>query len=178
MSACAILFAVAHWQGFHDYESGLRGYTWCVGSAVGLCDVVSERDPHVHITDKSEWTHTGLADGLLLKDGAYYVSVRAVNNVILGGSMVTMVSHSTPLIVDSSPPTIHHVAVLSFNTRTHWLVFFVNARYFINIGIKIGCAYGDVCVCIVCVCMLACFATCINIGKVSVELHYVCACVS
>ena len=50
---------VANWDGFHDNETGIFGYTWSIGHFP--CDdmIHEHHDPHAHLFDESEWTHTG-----------------------------------------------------------------------------------------------------------------------
>lgn len=118
----------AHWNGFSDAETGIWMYTWCVGSGIGLCDVVSRRNPHAHLLSPREWTNTALASNLQLADGTYYVTVQALNGAVYGGSLVTTVQHSTGLVVDTSPPAFHSVQFNAYVSNTQQLTFTVNAR--------------------------------------------------
>ncbi|XP_070573744.1 uncharacterized protein [Ptychodera flava] len=110
-------FVSANWDGFHDYETGIYGYTWTIGSEPCLDDIHPHKDPHAHLFDESEWTHIGLADSFEeeLADGKYHVSVRAINKVDFGGPMATTVCHSVPYTIDRSPPIVHEVTVLGYD---------------------------------------------------------------
>jgi hypothetical protein len=71
--------ASANWDGFHDDECGLSGYTWAVGSKMCDDDIVAFTDPHSAHPDPRDWTHTGFAKGLQLNEGAYFVTVQVRN---------------------------------------------------------------------------------------------------
>ncbi|XP_077996024.1 uncharacterized protein LOC144449371 [Glandiceps talaboti] len=106
------LLTTTNWDGFHDYETGLFGYTWTVGKEPCLDDIHPHKDPHSHLFDESEWTHIGLAYPLsvpFLPDGQYHVSVRALNKVKFGGPMATTVCHSTPYTIDNTAPLVNEV---------------------------------------------------------------------
>ena len=67
----------ANWDGLEDPQSGVLAYRWWVGSELGNDDVIPPTDPHMHlIGGQSAWTNTGLATGLDLADGIYYISVQ------------------------------------------------------------------------------------------------------
>lgn len=67
----------ANWNEFEDLQSGVYVYQWWVGSSVGDDDIIPSSDPHMHLVGgQSAWTNTGLATGLNLSDGSYYISVR------------------------------------------------------------------------------------------------------
>lgn len=104
-----LIYPTANWDGFHDNETDIWGYTWSAGTSVCATDVQAWDDPHDHLADKSYWTHQGAATDLLLPDGPYYVSVQALNSVVFGGALVTSVCHSMALIVDTTPPILHFV---------------------------------------------------------------------
>ena len=57
------------------------GYTWAAGTRVCDTDVVQYEDPHSHLADKSYWEHQGYKSDLVLKEGAHYVTVQALNDV-------------------------------------------------------------------------------------------------
>ncbi|XP_013394005.1 uncharacterized protein LOC106161555, partial [Lingula anatina] len=99
----------ANWDGFHDNETDIWGYTWAAGSTVCGTDVQPYDDPHSHLSGKSFWTHNGLAKHLHLADGPYYVTVQALNNVHYGGSLVTTVCHTRPIIVDTTRPIFNGI---------------------------------------------------------------------
>ena len=74
-----ILFPIhaASWDGFEDQQSGLHVYQWWVGSTLGNDDIIPPTDPHMHLAGgQSSWTNSGLATGLALADGSYYISVQ------------------------------------------------------------------------------------------------------
>lgn len=118
---------VANWQGFNDAESGIYGYTWCVGTSIRECDVVPPHNPHDGLS-RQAWTNTGLERSLNLSDGAYFFTVQAVSNVEYGGPLVTTVAHSTPYIVDTSPPILSEVEVIDYNVSSNQLILTYNAR--------------------------------------------------
>ena len=80
----SILIA-ANWDGFHDNETDIWGYTWAVGEHVCEDGVVEYEDPHSHLADKTYWSHQGYAGGLVLSPGTYYTTVQALNEVTLFG---------------------------------------------------------------------------------------------
>ena len=47
-----------------------------MGTTVCGTDVASFVDPHSTIHNPDDWTYSGLAKGLHLSDGAYYVTVQ------------------------------------------------------------------------------------------------------
>ncbi|XP_035697583.1 uncharacterized protein LOC118430698 [Branchiostoma floridae] len=102
-------YVSANWDGFHDNETGIHGYSWTVGTTPCQEDVHPHIDPHAHLFDVSEWTHEGIASPLFLEDGKYHVTVRAINSVEFGGAMATTVCHTTPYVIDNTPPFVHHV---------------------------------------------------------------------
>ena len=77
-----LYFFSANWDGFHDDETDLFGYTWAVGTRVCDEDVVDYEDPHSHLADRSYWSHQGYATDLVLQSGGtYYTTVQALNDV-------------------------------------------------------------------------------------------------
>nr|XP_006817093.1 PREDICTED: uncharacterized protein LOC100376421 [Saccoglossus kowalevskii] len=104
-------FVTANWDGFHDDETGILGYTWAVGTDVCQEDIHPHTDPH-------EWTNKGIAHSLSLPDGFYYVTVRAINNVEFGGPLATTVCHSTPLAIDNTPPYVHDIFNIEYDEDT------------------------------------------------------------
>ncbi|XP_072033446.1 LOW QUALITY PROTEIN: uncharacterized protein [Amphiura filiformis] len=117
----------ANWDGFHDDETGILGYMWASGLDVCEEDIVAYQDPHSHIYHMSEWTLEGLETGLDLPDGLYYISVRALNNVDFGGPMAMTVCHSTPLVIDNTPPIIYEIFNITYDTSTFLIGTNVNA---------------------------------------------------
>ena len=71
----SVLRHTANWDGFKDEECGIYGYAWSVGTTVCGTDVATFVDPHSTIHNRDDWTYTGLAKGLHLPDGPYYVTV-------------------------------------------------------------------------------------------------------
>ena len=71
----------ANWDGFHDNETGLWGYTWAAGTHTCDSDIVEFEDPHSHLADASYWNHQGYASGLSLPMGEYFVIVQSLNDV-------------------------------------------------------------------------------------------------
>ncbi|XP_078578634.1 uncharacterized protein LOC144863382 [Branchiostoma floridae x Branchiostoma japonicum] len=108
-------YVSANWDGFHDNETGIFGYTWTVGTTPCQEDIHPHKDPHSHLFDESEWTHTGIADGLDLPDGIYHVTVRAINKVEFGGPMATTVCHSTEYTIDNTQPFVHSVTNVNYD---------------------------------------------------------------
>ncbi|KAI8516766.1 hypothetical protein Bbelb_053470 [Branchiostoma belcheri] len=108
-------YVSANWDGFHDDETGIHGYSWTVGTTPCEEDVHPHIDPHAHLLDVSEWTHQGIASPLFLIDGVYHITVRAINNVEFGGAMATTVCHTTPYIIDNTPPFVHHVHSVQYD---------------------------------------------------------------
>ncbi len=102
-------------DGFHDYESGIWGYTWAAGTSVCGSNVVSFRDPHANLQNREDWTYTGLGKDLHLADGQYYITFQAINNVVHGGALVTTVCHSQNYTVDTTPPLVNEVGDLLFD---------------------------------------------------------------
>ncbi|XP_070573688.1 uncharacterized protein [Ptychodera flava] len=108
-------YASANWDGFRDNETGIFGYTWTVGLTPCEDDVHPHKDPHSHLFDESEWTHTGIAQPLNLDDGVYHVSVRALNKVEFGGPLATTVCHTTSYIIDNTAPFVNHVHLAEYD---------------------------------------------------------------
>ncbi|XP_078575736.1 uncharacterized protein LOC144861641 [Branchiostoma floridae x Branchiostoma japonicum] len=115
-------YVTANWDGFHDNETGIFGYTWTVGTYHCQNDVHPHKDPHSHLYGEDEWTHQGLAYPLELDDGFYHVSVRAVNKVEFGGPLATTVCHATPYTIDTTPPFVNHVKFISYDEVSYELI--------------------------------------------------------
>ncbi|KAI6655616.1 hypothetical protein LOD99_2114 [Oopsacas minuta] len=121
-------------HGFHDLESGIYAYTWYMDYEICEDNVITPRDPNEHST-------TPLSDinqGRIFQhfdDGTYYVTVQALNKVILGGSGVLTVCHSTPYTIDTSPPVISRVILISYNSNTN-LSIFVYQAWDVESGLK------------------------------------------
>ncbi|XP_033637723.1 uncharacterized protein LOC117298529 [Asterias rubens] len=120
-------YMAANWDGIHDNETGIHGYTWSIGYSVCNDDVSSHIDPHAHLFDESQWHHQGLVVNVNLPDGAYFISVRALNKVEFGGPMALTVCHSTPLIIDNTPPIIDSINNITYESSIGRIGLQVNA---------------------------------------------------
>ncbi|XP_046562951.1 uncharacterized protein LOC124271844 [Haliotis rubra] len=123
-------YVSANWDGIMDKETGILGYSLTVGTQICEELIHPHHDPHRHLFDESEWTHTGLISPIPapydpLPDGKYYITLRALNKVDYGGPLVTTICHTTPLVVDNSPPLLYEIYNVSYNEDT----FFINAQY-------------------------------------------------
>jgi hypothetical protein len=92
---------VASWLNFHDPQSGVRSYEWCIGSSPHACDVHPLSTAHQSLTQYV----TGLD---LPLNQLLYVSVLATNNVGLNIS-----GHSHAFSVDKTPPEVLEMPTLS-----------------------------------------------------------------
>ncbi|KAK3609657.1 hypothetical protein CHS0354_035942 [Potamilus streckersoni] len=115
----------ANWDGIHDKETGIHGYSWTVGYDVCQEFLHPHHDPHKHLLDPSQWTHDGQIYPLKLADGKHYVTVRALNQVQYGGPLGTSICHSTPYMVDTSPPFVNEVYNIKYDEET----FLIEANY-------------------------------------------------
>ncbi|KAH3708680.1 hypothetical protein DPMN_068137 [Dreissena polymorpha] len=129
VSVLYILYDIiaANWKGFHDDESGIYAYTWAVGKSVCSSDVVPYTNPYAHLTNPKFWTDSAFQKGIHLPDGPYFVTVQALNGAELGGSLVTTVCHSTPFIVDTSPPVFHKVTDIIYDEDFDLIAIYYNA---------------------------------------------------
>ena len=127
-SSIRLIYTTANWDGFHDDESGIFGYTWAVGTTICGTDILDFTDPHDHLSSKSFWTNSGFEKGFHLSDGAYYVTVQALNNAELGGSLVTTVCHSTPFIVDTRPPEFKGVTDIVYDEDFDLIAIYYEAK--------------------------------------------------
>ena len=48
-------------------------------------------------------------------DGPYYITVRALNKVQLGGPMAVTVCHTQQYIIDTTPPIVYGVTDVTYN---------------------------------------------------------------
>jgi hypothetical protein len=106
------VFFASNWDGFHDPESSLYQILVAWGTEPCGTDIKDWEDPHAHLNEVGEWTHRGLASPLLegtVPDGDYYLSIKALNAPVFGGSGVVTVCHFQPLRVDTTPPVIVEV---------------------------------------------------------------------
>ncbi|XP_069118468.1 uncharacterized protein [Argopecten irradians] len=120
-------YLTVNFDGFHDNETGIWGYTWWAGTAICESDIVKERDPHSHLSHNKYWTHTGYTKDLYLPDGQYYVTVSAINNVVYGGALVTTVCHTTPIDIDTTPPVFQNVTGVYFDESFDILAVYYTA---------------------------------------------------
>ena len=61
-------------------------------------------------------------------DGDYFVSVRALNNVQYGGPLAVTVCHSTPYVIDNSPPLVWEIYDIKYDEDTFKLTAKHNSR--------------------------------------------------
>ncbi|XP_064646203.1 uncharacterized protein LOC135499389 [Lineus longissimus] len=113
-------FISVNWDGIHDYETGIHGYTWTVGLAVCEDLIHPHHDPQAHLYDESEWTHSGTIYPIpppyeILPDAKYYTTIRALNKVAYGGPMSLSVCHTTPLGIDNTPPIFYEMYNFAYN---------------------------------------------------------------
>ncbi|VDI41391.1 Hypothetical predicted protein [Mytilus galloprovincialis] len=113
----------ANWDGFNDKESGLLGYTITVGKQHCEDLIHPHHDPHKHLFDKSQWTNSAMISPIpapytILPDGTYFITVRALNEVKYGGPLSTTVCHTTPYIVDNSPPFVWEIFDINYDEDT------------------------------------------------------------
>ena len=112
----------ANWNQFSDPESGIFSYTWCIGLSVGSCDVLNHTDPHLQLglTSPDLWTYLAVhaPSGLDLPEGAYYITIRATNQIAYGGPLFTTVQHTTPYVVDTTPPQVSDNVGVDYNSST------------------------------------------------------------
>ncbi|KAL8609977.1 hypothetical protein ACOMHN_029470 [Nucella lapillus] len=115
----------ANWDGIHDYESGILGYSITVGRKPCEEWLVLHYDPHaklVPLDDDSQWTHIAVVNtenGVSLKDGKYYVTLRALNEVKNGGPLSLTICHTAPYSIDTSPPHVYEVYGTKYDEDTH-----------------------------------------------------------
>lgn len=122
-----LLYIAANWKGFNDEESGIWGHTWAVGRTICGSDVVTFEDPYAHLTSPKFWTDSAFHKDIYLEDGTYYVTVQALNGAELGGSLVTTVCHSTPFVVDTTPPVFHGVTDIIYDEDFDLIAIYYNA---------------------------------------------------
>ncbi|WAR20843.1 hypothetical protein MAR_014817 [Mya arenaria] len=120
-------YVSANWKGFRDDESGIWGHTWAVGRNICSSDVINFENPYAHLTDKKFWTDSAFHKSIHLTDGRYYITVQALNGADLGGSLVTTVCHSTPFIVDTTPPIFQKVTDIIYDEDFDLIAIYYNA---------------------------------------------------
>lgn len=85
---------LANWAGWADADSGVEAYTWCIGTAARLCDVVPQTAAGLNYSVE--------VDGLALHQGVtYFTTVTAANGAGLTASAV-----SDGVTVDRTPPVM------------------------------------------------------------------------
>lgn len=91
--------------------------------SLGSCDILPHTDPHLQlgIMSPEMWTYSAVLADLELTEGAYYITIRATNQIAYGGPLFTTVHHSTPYIVDTTPPVIDDDINVSYNSSTNQL---------------------------------------------------------
>jgi len=91
-------------------------------------DVIAFQDPYVHLTDRKFWTDSAFHKGVHLPDGAYYITVQALNGAELGGSLVLTLCHSTPLIVDTTSPVFDKVTDIIYDEDFDLIAIYYSAN--------------------------------------------------
>ncbi|VDH98959.1 Hypothetical predicted protein [Mytilus galloprovincialis] len=135
----------ANWDGFKDRESDLLFITVTVGTEICEETIHQYHDPHAHLFDVSQWTHSAMISPLpapytQLPDGQYFISVRAMNAVKYGGPLATTVCHTTPYIVDNSPPFIYELYNIGYDEFQYNLTYRHNSS-----DPESGILYNDCC---------------------------------
>ena len=77
----------------------------------------------------------------LLQSITFIISVfQAVSDIIHGGDLVTTVCHSTPFIVDTTPPDFHAVQEFLFDDSFRFLAVYYNVSDLVSgvAGIEFG----------------------------------------
>ncbi|CAG2251012.1 unnamed protein product [Mytilus edulis] len=118
----------ANWDGFNDKQSGLLFISVTVGTEICAETIHEHYDPHSHLFDISQWTHSAMISPLpapyeQLPDGQYFITVRAINGVKYGGPFATTVCHTTPYIVDNSPPIIYELYNIQYDEFQYNLTY-------------------------------------------------------
>ncbi|XP_064643636.1 uncharacterized protein LOC135497734 [Lineus longissimus] len=121
-------YIAGNWDGFHDTESGIRGYTLAVGETICEERIREHRDPHDHLNHESEWTHKETIEvDPQLKDGSYYLTIRALNRADYGGPLAVTVCHTTPYVIDNTAPILKNIRNIAYNDVTSLLTANHNA---------------------------------------------------
>ncbi|XP_076085507.1 uncharacterized protein LOC143056307 [Mytilus galloprovincialis] len=135
----------ANWDGFEDRESGLLFITITVGTEICEETIHDHHDPHAHLFDISQWTHSAMISPIpapftQLPDDQYFITVRAMNGVKYGGPLATTVCHTTPYIVDNSPPIIYELYNIGYDEFQYNLTYRHNSS-----DPESGILYNDCC---------------------------------
>ena len=56
-------------------------------------------------------------------------SLQAISSVGYGGALATTVEHSTPYVLDTSPPVLTDMIITEYDVMSAVLIFSYNARY-------------------------------------------------
>ncbi|XP_076085326.1 uncharacterized protein LOC143056125 [Mytilus galloprovincialis] len=135
----------ANWDGFNDKETGILFITIAVGTEICEEKIHEHHDPHSHLYDSSQWTHSAMISPLpapyeQLPDDQYFITVRAINGVKYGGPLATTVCHTTPYIVDNSPPIIYELYNIQYDEFQYNLTYRHNSS-----DPQSGILYNDCC---------------------------------
>ena len=65
---------------------------------------------------------------LFISDGSYFMTVKAINKVTYGGPLGISVCHTTPYIVDTSPPLVDKIHSLRYNVKSFYIYGKINIR--------------------------------------------------
>ena len=90
-------------------------------------DVLDYTDPYSALAGKKFWTDSGFHKGVHIDNGAYYVTVQALNGAQLGGSLVTTVCHSTPFYVNTTPPVFSGVTDIVYDEDFDLIAIYYDA---------------------------------------------------
>ncbi|XP_028399029.1 uncharacterized protein LOC114522522 [Dendronephthya gigantea] len=89
---------LAQWHGFIDLETGVRGFSVCIGTAPSLCDVTNL----VTVGNTSSYTWYNLS---LIHNEEYFVSIKSINNA----GVSTNFTVSQPISADTTEPSLSNV---------------------------------------------------------------------
>lgn len=84
----------AQWFGFHDQESGIHSYAWCIGDQPKLCNL----SPYQIVHTATDFVTSNLSLPILTP---IYICINATNKAGLWS-----VKSSSPVYVDTSPPVV------------------------------------------------------------------------
>ena len=104
----------------------MYAYAWFMGYKPCEEGALSPRDPNADSTSPL----SDINQGRVLQhfdDGIYYATVQGLNQVIFGSSGVLTLCHSTPYIIDTTPPIIYNVTRIAYNENTNISTFFYEA---------------------------------------------------
>ncbi|XP_052081925.1 uncharacterized protein LOC127719726 isoform X2 [Mytilus californianus] len=135
----------ANWDGFNDKQTGVLFISVTVGTEICAETIHEHYDPHSHLFDISQWTHSAMISPLpapyeQLPDDQYFITVRAINGAKYGGPFATTVCHTTPYIVDNSPPIIYELYNIQYDEFQYNLTYRHNSS-----DPESGILYNDCC---------------------------------